>query len=49
MLQKLEPIMVTAFTDVWANKEEFGTDMRSAAYIHATRRIAEAMQARGRA
>ncbi len=48
VLQKLEPIMVTAFADVWANKEEFGTDMRSAAYIHATRRIAEAMQARGR-
>ncbi len=47
VLAKLEPIMVDSFNAVWAIKEKYNTDMRTAAYIHATKRIADAMLAKG--
>ncbi|MFC1598095.1 Glu/Leu/Phe/Val dehydrogenase [Patescibacteria group bacterium] len=48
VLERLKPIMVTAFNDVWTAAEKYKTDMRTGAYVHATARISEAMQARGR-
>jgi glutamate dehydrogenase (NAD(P)+) len=39
--------MDSAFQDVWMKKEEYKTDMRTAAYILALERVAEAMKARG--
>lgn len=47
VLAKLEPIMVDSFTAVWAAKEKYGCDMRTAAYIHAAGRIEQAMLAKG--
>ncbi|HBY74269.1 MAG TPA: glutamate dehydrogenase [Candidatus Kerfeldbacteria bacterium] len=47
VLEKLEPIMVDSFNAVWAAKEKYGCDMRTAAYIHAAKRIEEAMLAKG--
>lgn len=47
VLAKLEPIMVDSFNAVWANKVKYNCDMRTAAYIHAAKRIEEAMLARG--
>lgn len=47
VLTKLEPIMVGSFTEVWKTKEAHKCDMRTAAYIVAVQRIAEAMTARG--
>ncbi|MFH1426490.1 MAG: Glu/Leu/Phe/Val dehydrogenase [Candidatus Kerfeldbacteria bacterium] len=47
-LEKLKPIMVTAFNDVWGAAEKHKTDMRTGAYIHATARIAASMKDRGR-
>jgi len=48
VLEKLEPIMHNAFTDIWALAKEHGTSMRDAAFIVGVKRIREAMQARGR-
>jgi glutamate dehydrogenase/leucine dehydrogenase len=45
---KLRPIMVSSFNDVWKAGKKYNCDMRTAAYIVATARIAEAMKARGR-
>src|SRR3989338_2846478 len=47
VLEKLEPIMVDSFNAVWAAKEKYRCDMRTAAYIHAAKRIEEAMLAKG--
>ena len=47
VLEKLEPIMVDSFNAVWAAKEKYNCDMRTAAYIHAAKRIEEAMLAKG--
>lgn len=47
VLTKLEPIMVGSFNEVWKTKEAYKCDMRTAAYIVAVQRIAEAMTARG--
>lgn len=47
VLAKLEPIMVDSFDAVWAEKEKYNCDMRTAAYIHAARRIEQAMLAKG--
>ena len=47
VLAKLEPIMVDSFNAVWAAKEKYNCDMRTAAYIHAARRIEQAMLAKG--
>jgi len=47
VLAKLEPIMVDSFNAVWNTKEKYNCDMRTAAYIHAVRRIEQAMLAKG--
>lgn len=48
VMAKLQPIMVSAFNAVWSTAQQHKIDMRTAAYVVATRRIAESMQARGR-
>jgi glutamate dehydrogenase/leucine dehydrogenase len=47
VLEKLKNLMDSAFQDVWMKKEEYKTDMRTAAYILALQRVAEAMKSRG--
>ncbi len=47
VLEKLEKIMVRAFNEVWETKEKYGVDMRTAAFVRAVERVAEAMKARG--
>lgn len=47
VLAKLEPIMVDSFNAVWSRKEKYNIDMRTAAFVLAIERIAEAMKARG--
>lgn len=47
VLAKLEPIMIDSFDAVWAAKEKYNCDMRTGAYIHAARRIEQAMLAKG--
>lgn len=45
---KLRPIMADAFNAVYKTAQQHKTDMRTGAYIVATKRIAESMVARGR-
>ncbi|MFA6475257.1 MAG: Glu/Leu/Phe/Val dehydrogenase [Patescibacteria group bacterium] len=47
VLAKLEPIMVDSFNAIWAIKEKYNCEMRTAAYIHAAKRIEQAMLAKG--
>lgn len=47
VLAKLEPLMVGSFNTVWKTKQQYTCDMRTAAYIVAVQRIADAMIARG--
>lgn len=47
VLAKLEPIMIDSFNSVWAAMEKYGCDMRTGAYIHAAKRIEQAMLAKG--
>ncbi len=47
VLEKLEKIMVRAFNEVWETKEKYGVDMRTAAFVRAVERVAEAIKARG--
>lgn len=44
---RLEPIMRTAFDQVWAKKEEMKTTFRTAAFILAVQRIIDTMKLRG--
>lgn len=44
VLEKLEKIMVAAFTDVWETKEKYGIDMRTAAFVRAVERVGEKMK-----
>jgi glutamate dehydrogenase/leucine dehydrogenase len=44
VLQKLEKIMVTAFDEIWATKEKYGIDMRTAAFVKAIERVASKMK-----
>lgn len=46
--EKLKLRMQTALEMVWAAQEEYNTTVRKGAYILALKRVAEAMQARGR-
>lgn len=48
VLDKLKPLMDTAFINVWKAAEDGATDMRTGAYIVALKAIAESMQDRGR-
>jgi len=43
VLQKLETSMVDSFNNVWAKKEQYGVDMRTAAFIAAIERISQKM------
>lgn len=45
--KKLHEKMVAAFTDVWTTAEQHSTDLRTAAFILAVKRIADAMVLRG--
>ncbi len=47
-LEKLKKIMDSAFDKVWEMKEAHGADMRTAAYMVAIKRVADAMRLRGR-
>lgn len=47
VLQKLEKIMIDNFNEVWKLHEKHSCDLRTAAYILATGRIAAAMKLRG--
>lgn len=47
VLDKLQPIMEKSFAAVWETAQTHQIDLRTAAYVVATGRIAEAMQARG--
>ena len=49
VLEKLKPIMIRSFTEVWNSTEKNSCDMRTGAYIVATARIVLSMQDRGRA
>lgn len=44
VLQKLDDSMVAAFNDVWAQKEKYDIDLRSAAFVSAIERISEKMK-----
>jgi glutamate dehydrogenase (NAD(P)+) len=45
--QRLEEIMVTAFSKVWEKSKEHHCDLRTAAYLIAVERVAEATLRRG--
>ncbi len=45
--EALEEMMAKAFEEVWKAKEKYNTDMRTAAYIVATERVAFATKKRG--
>ncbi len=47
VLEKLKRIMVSSFNAVWECKEKYSIDMRTAAFVVAVERIAEAMKLRG--
>ena len=47
VLEKLSKIMYASFEQIWEKKEEYLTDMRTAAYILAVERVAQAMRDRG--
>ena len=44
VFEKLEPIMVKAFDEVWETKEKYNIDMRTAAFVKAIERVAEKMK-----
>ena len=46
--QKLKPIMVQAFQEVWQRTQELKVDLRTAAYVVALERLAQAIEARGK-
>jgi len=47
VLAKLKPIMVDSFNAIWAMKEKHNIDMRTAAFVVAVARVAQAMKDRG--
>lgn len=47
VLRKLEGIMCRSFAEIWETKEKYKTDLRTAAYIQAVERVAQAMRDRG--
>lgn len=44
VLEKLEPIMIDSFAAVWRSQEKYQTDLRTAAYTVALKRIAESIK-----
>lgn len=47
IIAKQEKVMVKAFKDIWELKEEYGVDMRRAAYLHSVKKLAQVMKLRG--
>lgn len=47
VFEKLQLIMSEQFSNVWETAKEHGTDMRTGAFVVATKRIAESMHDRG--
>lgn len=47
VLEKLREKMISAFKEVWREKENYRTTMRMGAYILAVKRVAQAMKDRG--
>lgn len=47
VLQRLKTVVDSAFNDVWVTSQGLKTDFRAAAWVVATRRIAQAIEARG--
>ncbi|MDZ4229579.1 MAG: glutamate dehydrogenase, partial [Candidatus Veblenbacteria bacterium] len=47
VMAKLKPIMVTAFKQVWQRAEQLKVPLRTAAFVIALERIAQAIEARG--
>lgn len=47
VLGKLKPIMITSFNEIWETKEKHHIDMRTAAFVVAVARVAQAMRDRG--
>ena len=45
--EKQEVAMHKAFEDIWAIKEQYGVDMRTAAYMSSIKKVADAMKRRG--
>ena len=44
VLEKLEKIMITAFHEVWETGEKYAVDLRTAAFVKAVERVAEALK-----
>lgn len=47
VLDRLQPVMESAFEHMWKGSRELKTDLRTAAWVVATQRIAQAIEARG--
>ena len=47
ILEKLKKVMVTAFNEIWEEKEKYGTTLRMGAYALAVQRVSLAMKDRG--
>lgn len=47
VLEKLKTLMASAFKEVWSRKEKYKCDIRTAAYVLAVERVAQAMRDRG--
>ena len=45
VFEKLEPIMVNAFNEVWDTGEKYKVTMRAAAFVKAIERVAEKLKA----
>ena len=48
VLAKLKPIMVTSFKQIWQRAEQLNVPLRTAAFVIAIERIAQAIEARGK-
>jgi len=48
VMAKLRPIMVTAFKQIWQRAEQLKVTLRTAAFVIAIERIAQAIEARGK-
>ena len=48
VIAKLQPIMVTAFRQIWQRAEQLKVPLRTAAYVIALERIGQAIEARGK-
>ena len=44
VLKKLEPIMIKAFKEVWKTSQKHKIDLRTAAFVVAIKRLAQAME-----